>query len=162
MLGKLKYLIAIIILGAGFHCCVKKKTYSQSPQLEFKNFYPFQGDSADMVIGFSDGDGDIGKAAGDTTRNLWMNYYYKDTLTGKYVAWIDPFAPTSSDSLRTGYTIRKPADDYEGKPISGEVSVRIHKYRHSKKIKAVKYVIYMYDNKGNKSNVVTTPELFVP
>ena len=163
MRAKLKYLSVTILLAVVFHCCVKKKNYSQSPQIEFKNFYPYQGDSADMVIGFSDGDGDIGKEINDTTRNLWMNYYYKDSLTGQYVGYPDYSKPGPPfDTLRTGYTIRKPVDDYEGKSISGEVSVRIRKYRHYNQIKAVRYVIYMYDNSGNKSNVITTPELFVP
>ena len=159
MLKVIKYILIFTVLTGGLYSCVKKKTYSQSPQVEFKDFILFAGDSADMVISFSDGDGDIGKVAGDSTQNLWMNYYYKDTLTGKYRAYYDH---TNNDSLRTGYIIRKPSDNYEGKPISGEVAVRIGKYRHSVKIKAIKYVIYMYDNQGNKSNVLTTPELLVP
>jgi len=159
MFQKIKHLFLILALIAGFFACVKKKTYSQNPEIEFKSFLPFSGDSADMVIGFSDGDGDIGAKTGDTTKNLYLNYYYKDSITQKYVAFFDAF---NNDSLRTGYTIRKPSDSYEGKSISGEVSVRISKYRHSKKIKAIKYVMYMYDNKGNKSNIITSPELLVP
>ena len=162
MLKGFKYILILPALLSGFFSCVKKKTYEQSPQIEFKDFIPFTGDSADMVVSFSDGDGDIGKASGDSTQNLWINYYYKDSVTGKYVALPDQFSPGGSDSIKTGYIIRKPIDNYEGKPISGEVAVRISKYRHSKKIKALRYVIYMYDNKGNKSNVITTPELFVP
>jgi hypothetical protein len=159
MLRKIKYALIVTLIIAGVYSCVKKKTYSQSPDIEFKDFIPYTNDSADMVISFSDGDGDIGKALGDSAKNLWMNYYYKDSVTGKYRLYYDSFA---KDSLRTGYIIRKPTDNYEGKPISGEVSVRINKYRHSVKIKNFKYVIYMFDNSGNKSNVVTTPELLVP
>jgi hypothetical protein len=159
MLKKIKYALIVTLLIGGIYSCVKKKTYSQSPEIGFKDFIPFTGDSADMVISFSDGDGDIGREAGDSAKNLWMNYYYKDTLTGKYRLYYDA---SSNDSLRTGYIIRKPTDNYEGKPISGEVAVRISKFRHSKKIKNFKYVIYMIDNGGNRSNVVTTPELLVP
>lgn len=159
MLRKIKYILIFTALMAGIYSCVKKKTYSQSPEIEFKDFVPYQKDSADMVIGFSDGDGDIGRNQGDSTTNLWMNYYYKDTLTGKYRL---VYSPTANDSVRTPYIIRKPTDNYEGKSISGEVAVRIGKFRHSVKIKYFKYVIYMYDNKGNKSNVVTTPEFYVP
>lgn len=159
MFQKIKHLLLILALMACAYTCVKKKTYSQKPEIEYMNFTPFPGDSGDMVIGFSDGDGDIGAKVGDTTKNLYMTYYYKDTITLKYVAFFDAF---NNDSLRTGYTIRKPTDSYEGKPISGEVAVRISKYRHSKKYKAVKYVIFMFDSKGNKSNILTTPELLVP
>ncbi|HWY11498.1 MAG TPA: hypothetical protein VN026_09240 [Bacteroidia bacterium] len=159
MFQKIKHLLLILALIAGVYACVKKKTFSQKPEITYKSFTPFVGDSADMVIGFSDGDGNIGAAIGDTTKNLFMNYYYKDTISQKFVAFYDAFG---NDSLKTGYTIRKPSDSYEGKSISGEVAVRISKYRHSKRIKTIKYVIYMFDEKGNKSNVLTTPELTVP
>jgi hypothetical protein len=158
MFKGIKYILIFTVLISGSYSCVKKKTYEQSPQIEFKDFILFAGDSADMVISFSDGDGDIGKVAGDSTQNLWMNYYYKDA-TGKYRLY---YNASINDSVRTGYIIRKPSDNYEGKPITGEVAVRIGKYRHSTTVKALKYVIYMYDNKGNRSNVITTPELLVP
>jgi hypothetical protein len=57
--------------------------------------------------------------------------------------------------------VKAPEDSYKGKPISGEVSVRLQQLRHSKKIKNIKYVIYLFDAAGNKSNIVTTPELYV-
>lgn len=162
MFQKIKHLLLFLTLTVGVYSCAKKKTFSQSPIIEYKSFTPFVGDSADMVIGFSDGDGDIGKAQEDKTNNLFMTYYYKDTVTLKYVAFYNPLLPVGSDSLRTPYTIRKPSDDYSGKPISGEVSVRISQFRHSKKYKSIKYVIYMLDNGGHKSNILTTPELIVP
>lgn len=139
--------------------CIKRKTYSNTPEIEYKAFYPYPGDSADFVIKFNDGDGDIGTDDGDTTKTFYVNYYYKDTVTGKYVGYFSPFL---NDTLRTGYIIKKPSNEYLGKPISGEISVRLQQYRHSKKIKHVKYVTYLFDKKGKKSNVVTTPEITVP
>ena len=68
--------------------------------------------------------------------------------------------PNGCDTLRTGFIIKPPSDAYNGKPISGELSIRMQKFRHSKKIKHVKYVMYLFDAAGNKSNVVTSPELF--
>ncbi len=162
MNSKFKYLFLLAALLFIYNACVKKKTYSQNPEIEYKTFTPYlypNGDSAIMVIGFADGNGDIGKDVGDTTLNLFMTYYYKDSITQKYMAYYDPFF---SDTVRNGYTIRKPNDSYNGKPISGEVSVRINKYRHSKKIKDLKYIIYMFDNAGNKSNILSTPVLIVP
>src|SRR5438067_1186723 len=110
MFQKIKHFLLILTLIAGVYACVKKKTFSQSPEIEYKSFTPFTGDSADMVIGFSDGDGDIGNKTGDTTKNLYMIYYYKDTITQKFRAFYDPF---QNDTSRTGYTIRKPSDSYD-------------------------------------------------
>lgn len=152
----LKYLFLCALGLLLYTACVKKKVYSQTPEIEYKNFYAFQGDSADMVIGFNDGDGDIGS---ETTRNLFITYYYLDTVTGKYTGY---YNPTLNDTTRFTYTVKKPTDSYTGKSISGEIAVTLQQYRHSKKVKKLKYTIYLVDEAGHKSNVATTPELNVP
>ncbi|MDF2448876.1 MAG: hypothetical protein K0R26_1380 [Bacteroidota bacterium] len=151
-----------LLLGAcGFILisCVKKTSYPTVPEIEYQAFYPYAGDSADIQIKFTDGDGDIGGGETDSTRNFWVTYYYKDTVTQKYTAY---YIAQKNDTLRTGYAIKAPGDAYKGKPISGEVNVRLQQMRHSKKVKSLKYVIYLFDAAGNKSNVVTTPEISVP
>ena len=155
----LKYLLLFVTVGVFVYACVKKTTYAPTPEIEYQAFYPFVGDSADLQIKFKDGDGDIGVSASDSTRTLWVTYYYKDTVTQKYIGY---YRPLFNDTLRTGYIIKSPSDSYKGKPISGEISVRLQQLRHSKKIKNIKYVVYIFDKAGNKSNIITTPELFVP
>lgn len=139
--------------------CVKKTSYPTVPEIEYQAFYPYAGDSADIQIKFTDGDGDIGGSETDTTRNFWVTYYYQDTVTSNYTAY---YIAEDNDTLRTGYLIKAPGESYKGKPISGEVNVRLQQFRHSKKVKNVKYVMYLYDAAGNKSNVVTTPAIAVP
>lgn len=153
-----KYLLLFVIVSVVFYACVKKTTYPTTPEIEYYSFNPYIGDSADLQIKFKDGDGDIGVPETDSTRTLWVIYYYKDTVSQKYIGY---YRPLFNDTLRTGYIVKAPEDSYEGKPISGEVSVRLQQFRHSKKIKNVKYVIYLFDKAGNKSNVLTTPELTV-
>ena len=155
----LKYLLFFSLIAFFVFSCVKKTSYPTTPVIDYKAFYPFQGDSADLQIKFTDGDGDIGVADGDSTRTLWYTYYYKDSITHKFIAY---YRPLFNDTLRTGYIVKSPSNSYNGKPISGELSVRLQQYRHSKKVKNVKYVIYLYDAAGHKSNVITTPEISVP
>jgi hypothetical protein len=160
MFGKIKYILMMAGLMACFYACVKKKTFSQNPEITYKSFTPLLGDTAaELVIGFSDGDGDIGKEKEDKANNLFMTYYYYDTVTQNFHAFFSAF---TNDTVRIPYTIRKPIDDYEGKPISGEVAVKINQYRPTKTHKRIKYVMYLVDNANNKSNVLTTPELLVP
>lgn len=141
------------------YSCVKKNNYPTTPEIEYKDFYTFQGDSAYLQIKFKDGDGDIGVEDGDSTKTLFYTYYYFDTVVQKYHAY---YSSLFNDTLRTGYIVKTPTDNYLGKPISGEIGVKIQQYRHSKKIKKTKYVIYMLDRAGNKSNVITTPEYTSP
>lgn len=160
MITKIKYfLAAVVILGCVF-ACVKKKSFSQSPEIEFKSFTPYGNtDTADLVIGFSDGDGDIGKEKESKDYNLFMTYYYFNADSNRFTAFYSSFI---NDTLRLPYTIRKPVDDYNGKPISGEVAVKINGYRASKTHKRIKYVLYMLDNADHRSNLLSTPELNVP
>lgn len=154
-----KYLLLFVTVSV-VYACVKKTAYPTTPEIEFQALYPYVADSADLQIKFKDGDGDIGVSENDTIRTLWAIYYYKDTITQKYRAYTP--CPNNCDTLRTGYIIKSPNDSYKGKPISGELSIRLQQFRHSKKIKNIKYVIYLFDKAGNKSNVVTTPEIIVP
>lgn len=152
-------LLFLAFLIAGLYACVKKTNYPTSPVITYKDFIPFPGDSAILEIKFTDGDGDIGVKENDTTKTLFFTYYYKDTITQKYTAY---YSALFNDTLRTGYIVKSPSDEYSGKPISGEISIDVQQYRHSKKIKNIKYVMYLLDRAGNKSNVLTTPEIHVP
>jgi len=151
-----KHIYYFTILVFCLTSCVKKKSYSDIPIIEFKDFKPYTNQSGDLEIKFKDGDGDIGNEFSDSTLNFYAVYYYKDTITNKYRAYTP--CPNNCDTLRSGYIIRKPENSYQGKPISGEVSVRLQSFRHSTKIKHIKFVIYLFDNAKHKSNVVTTPE----
>ncbi len=152
------YLFIIILVSFGLYACVKKKSYPKVPEIEYKAFFPYIGDSADIQLKFTDGDGDIGVSDADTTKTLFIVYYYKDPVTQKFRAY---YSPIFNDTLRTSYIVRSPTDAYKGKPISGEVSVRLQQYRHSSTVKNLKYVVYLFDKAGNKSNIFTTPELIV-
>lgn len=152
------YLFITALVSAGLYACVKKKSYPKVPEIEYQAFYPYTGDSADIQLKFTDGDGDIGVSENDTTKTLFITYYYKDPVTLKFRAY---YSPIFNDTLRTGYIVRTPNGSYKGKPISGEISVRLQQYRHSSTVKNVKYVVFLYDKAGNKSNAFTTPELIV-
>lgn len=156
---RLKSILLIFLFTITYIGCVKKKGYPTTPEIEYKYFTPYVGDSADFSVKFTDGDGDIGVDESDTTKTLYVNYYYKDTITQKYIGYYNPL---TNDTLKTGYVVKKPSDAYKGIPITGEVRVRIQKYRHSKKIKNIRYVVYLLDAAGNKSNVITTPDFVVP
>ena len=152
------YLFILSSISLCLYACVKKTTYPKVPKIEYKAFFPYVGDSADLELKFTDGDGDIGVSESDTVRTLFVTYYYKDPVTSQFRAY---YSPIFNDTLRTGYIVRAPNDSYKNKPISGEVSVRLQQYRHSNIVKNLKYVVYMFDKAGNKSNVFTSPELIV-
>lgn len=157
-----KYLFVSTFAIFAVYSCVKKTTYPTTPEVKFSDFIPYVGDSADLKVRFTDGDGDIGVQENDSTRNFWYTYYYLDSASQKYRAYTI-YNPVTGidDTLRNSYIIKSPSDSYKGKPISGEISVRLQRFRHIRKIKHVKYVFYLFDEAGNRSNIVTSPEITV-
>ena len=154
-----KYLFLLVVVGLGTYSCIKKKTYPSAPEIEYKEFTPYVGDTADLVIKFTDGDGDIGVASGSSTQNLFVTYYYFNADSGRFTAY---YSSALGDTVRNGYIVTAPTTSYYGKPISGEFSVRLQQYRHSMTVKRLKYVVTLEDNAGNKSKPLTTPEINVP
>ncbi|MES2515335.1 MAG: hypothetical protein V4580_14375, partial [Bacteroidota bacterium] len=154
------YLFIAIVVMIICYSCIKRPNYPTTPTIEYKGFRAFSGDSADLQISFTDGNGDIGVGANDSTRTFWYTYYYKDSVNQPYTGYAYTNLTTNQrDTLRIGYVVRSPADSYKGKPISGEINIRLQQFRHLTEIKHVKYVFYLLDASGNKSNVVTSPEI---
>jgi hypothetical protein len=157
-LSLFKYIFFVGVFCIALYSCVKKTLYPVTPVIEYYSFTPYTDNSADIQVKYTDGDGDIGVANSDSTKTLWIKYYYKDTITQKYTGY---YRPLSNDTLITGYIVNEPTDSYKGKPISGDISVHLQQFRHSIKIKHVKYVIYLIDKAGNRSNVISTPEFTI-
>ncbi len=155
----IKILILASIVIASFSC-VKKKKFATTPEIEYKDFLLVDDQSAYLQVKFTDGDGNIFAKDGDTTKNFYYTYYYKDTVTQKYIAY---YSDIFQDTLRVGYIVKTPTDvTFKGTPISGDISIKLQQYRHAKKIKNIKYTMYLIDQDGNKSNVITSPEISVP
>jgi hypothetical protein len=154
-----KYLFLVVLASFFTYSCIKKKTYPTAPEIEYKDFLLYPGDTASLVIKFTDGDGDIGVSSTDSTQTLFYTYYYYDNDLQKFRAY---YSSSLGDTLRTGYVVRSPTDSYKGKPISGEFSIRLQEYRHSTDVKRLKYVVVLYDNAGHKSAPITTSEINVP
>ena len=65
-----KYLFIFSAASVITYACVKKTTYPTTPVIEYRDFIPYVGDSADLKLNFTDGDGDIGVNGNDSTRNF--------------------------------------------------------------------------------------------
>lgn len=117
-----------------------------------------------LTIEFKDGDGDIGLGKADTLDpflpgtefyyNMFVDYYeFIDTAFFQVTP--NPF---SDDTIR--YLYRLPDDiipTTNNKAIKGEIDLKINDLdpQHN----PIKFSIYIYDRKLNKSNVVESPSI---
>jgi len=136
---------AILLLLITSFSCLKKKAIGPNPEIDFLDFKyvgPVGFDSADFKISYIDSDGDL---FGEET-NFFMRIFAYDPDTDKYV----------SDTTLTR-TIRQPDNGYyEGKPIQGYIYLNEAEWRTDARPNIVRFDVYMKDQKGNRSNLVTS------
>ncbi len=159
------FVTAVAITG-----CVKEKQFPTEPVIEFQEFVKYVGnqntvDSADCIIKFTDGDGDVGMMQEDTVSppNLRMKYLYKNMVDGKFYPFDAIDSTTVLDTLFFDYRIPNLTPDGQYKALDGTIKA---KFRTSPVFfpghKVVKFEIILRDRAGNKSNVVTTNEINIP
>jgi hypothetical protein len=170
-------LLLLGFVGLFFYGCIKTQSIPTIPAIAYKDFIKFAKDSADMLITFKDGDGDIGANTGDTMSpygvngqyyyNMIMIYYYKD-IDGTYKRYHDPASKNPTDSFYVGYHIPFVTPTGQNKTLQGEIRARLNSPFYpvvgfQKPLHAlIRFEVYIYDRALNKSNVVTTPDIKVP
>jgi hypothetical protein len=160
-------LFFFIAIAASFAVtsCVKEKSFPPEPKIEFKNFISYNVDSADCIINFTDGDGDIGIAEGDTASkdDLTMKYLYLDTLTGNYLPYDYTPGTGGFDTLFYGYRVPDVTPKGQYKALDGEIKARLRSLPLYNPVhKKVKFEIQLRDRAGHLSNKVMTNEIVVP
>ena len=158
----MRILVLILFFVVIAFACVKKPTTSPIPVIEFKNFEAWQShgnDTAVMVIGYEDGDGDIFRDLTAHGPNLIATFYYLNSVTKQFTA-IKDFI--TNDTARITQTITQPIDaSYKGKSVRGDIYLPWSPSRSGDSVKIFKYTLFLVDEAGNKSNLVTTPTFTV-
>lgn len=141
-------LFATLLLSS----CVKEKVMDKVPVIGFAGFYAKDENTAYLTITYEDGDGDIFAEKGSKTYNFFALFYYKDS-NGNFIK--DASNPIVS-------VVERPSELSKDQPIKGEIMQTIIGWRSDVAYKNFRYEIYMVDQAGNKSNVLTTPEIVAP
>ena len=156
-------LFIVVIIGSGLTSCVKEKNFPVQPIIEFKNYVSYNLDSADCIIKFKDGDGDIGVMDGDTTTELKMKYLWKDTADGLFKPYDANLADTTFDTLFYSYRIPNLTPDGQYKALDGEIKAKLRSHPlYGLGHHTVKFEIRLTDRAGHVSNMVTTNDISVP
>ena len=151
------------ILTVGISSCVKEKKFPPEPKIEFVAFENYSKDSADCIINFKDGDGDVGIYSGDTVSgdDFKMKYFYKNAA-GNFVPYdSDPGTP-AFDTLFYSYRVPNLTPDGQYKALDGEIRARLRSTPlFSPFHDVVKFEITLRDRAGHISNIVTSSEITV-
>lgn len=150
--------IAVAFLATS---CVKEKNFPPEPSIAFVNYVKYGNDSADCIISFKDGDGDIGIVDGDTASedDFKLKYLYKDT-DGTFKPYDAIDSTTTMDTLFYGYRVPYITPEGQYKALEGTIKAKLRSHPLYNPTHAiVKFEIRLRDRSGHYSNIVTTNEI---
>jgi hypothetical protein len=148
-------IISLFFFALLMNACLEREEFSVVPEIKLLGFIPYQNtDSATLLIGFKDGDGDIGVRSNEVNPpyNFFLQYYEKQN--GVFVE-IEPTIP---------FYYRLPIINETGKdrPLQGEIEIGISFYYDlTSPYDTIKYTMYLVDRANNKSNVIEVPEMII-
>lgn len=162
-IGTAKVAGVILLGGVLFSGCLKTEEFPDTPAITFKSFN-FHGDSASLVIAFTDGDGDVGLDPSDNAPpydtasvhyfNLFLQESEKVNNVWHDVEFEEPIH----------YRIPRITPTGQNKALEGEIAVAIDPFPLfiTGNADTVRFSIEMEDRALNRSNKVFTSEIFVP
>jgi len=152
--------------------CKEKPVYPSQPVIAYKDFIrygsnPSDPDSVELVVSFTDNEGDIGLDQSDTfgifkRGNIYMDYLYWDTVgTGSdHWSYYDITQPDSVpfDTFKIAYRVPPvlPSGD-PAEPMKGLIYVKQKPF--IKVYNKIKYVVYLYDKALHRSDTIHTPAI---
>ncbi len=167
MKHKPKLLIIIVLAGILLYSsCKKPETYSPIPAIAYVSFAKIQNSQGIdqkgiLTFSFTDGDGDIGLSADDTTGafspgsqyyyDLFVTYYEKQN--GVYVPVVLP----ETNNLR----IPVVTPSGQNKSIKGTIDVNLFINNPTSVYDTIAYDVAICDRALHMSNKIRTPDIIV-
>ena len=136
----------VVSLLIFFFSCINPPEYSPIPEISFDSisttFLRAQQDSITIFIEFTDGDGDLGS-------EIIPNLFFTDSRTG----------------TEEGFKIPNITPEGNVKAITGIIAYTFPALYCSpppdRTLDTLSYGIYVVDRAGNKSNMITTPDIYL-
>ncbi len=159
-----KVALGIAFSGVLFVGCLKPEKFPDEPQITFKSFEQF-GDSASLIIAFTDGDGDVGLDASDNTPPFDTGTYYFNLFVDYSELRHGVWTPVEFD-LPLYYRIPRITPTGQNKALEGEIAVAIEPWPiigvpPAYPWDTVRFSIHMVDRALNGSNIVQSDAIKV-
>lgn len=164
-------LISLIIVVIALFSCSKEKDYPPEPVIEYKNFiYDNNAKEGNLIIGFTDGDGDIGLKPDqnyppyDSSSIYHYNFYIHifKKVNGTYLPFVIFNTSTQqNDTIVFKYRIQYIEPVSANGSLKGELNTKMDiglmlPYLNND---TVLFKAYIYDRALHKSNIINTSDL---
>ncbi len=160
----MKKVILIFISATLLWGCKKESNISKIPELKFKEYKIFGGDSLQVTVSFTDGDGDVGLNDEDTNgsfspssfafNNLFL--YYQVMSDDSSFNYFQYNIDGGVDSLKWRYRFKSITPAGQKKVLEGDITATLLAPYKWPTHTNYRYQIFLLDRALNKSNVVTS------
>jgi hypothetical protein len=153
--SKAKVSGAMLAVAVVLSSCLKTEEFPKEPHIEYKS-YVQHGDSSELTISFTDGDGDIGLGQGDTLApynpgSEWYHNFFVDYYKMVNGEWVMQDFP-----LPLYYRIPVITPTGQNKALQGDITVEISTLvlPADTTVDFVRFSIHIADRALHESNTV--------
>lgn len=170
MQTKVHYIFLLTTVVWLVSSCFKQEEYPLIPAVSFNDFIIHgANDSAEIIINFTDGDGDIGLLDSDTLApynfngenyyNLFLHYYEKNDTLG----WVKG-RDVNNNPIIFNFRLHPVLPYDQSKGIQGTIKYRFSLFYNvfSEQSDTIKYKFQITDRSLNKSNFSESSEIVIP
>lgn len=175
-INKANILILVLILGMLINSCRKFEEFPDIPEIEYDNFIVLVNQQTGitergvLIFSYTDGDGDLGLASGDTLPpynsegdyyyNLIIKYYEKQF--GEFVevpllSWNADSSYYDTLTFNSRFPVLTPETGNQA--IKGVFADTLFIYNPLSSFDTIKFKAFIYDRALNKSNEIETSEI---
>lgn len=159
-------LFAVLVMAFVLPACLPNSNFPDTPVIEYNGFTKKpKGDGTDstgiLSISFTDGDGDIGLAQGDTfpPYNFNSEYYY-NFFTRYYEKQDGEFVEVVLDPPNN-YRIPVLTPEGQNKSLEGDIQVELYINNPLSEYDTIMFEVWIVDRALRESNVIKTEEIAI-
>lgn len=147
--------------------CLPEPNYPDEPSIEFRSFESLPSGGRELIIGFTDGDGDVGLAQGDTVPPFCSSCAYHQNLHCEYQEWqngewVEISLDPSAGQIPFYYRVPPAEPTGQNPALNGTIAVNMPAWHLSSPFDSVRFRITLYDRSLNASNEVFTHAVLKP
>jgi len=147
--------------------CLPEPNFPDEPLITFQSFDLTPGGGRELVIGFSDGDGNVGLAQGDTLAPFCPACEHHQNLKCEYqewrdTAWVEIGLNSDAGQIPFYYRVPPVAPTGQNPAQSGTIAIDMNSWYLNSAYDSMRFRIQLFDRDLNASNEVFTPGALKP
>ena len=142
--------------------CLPEPNFPDEPIIEFQSFDLSAGGGRELVIGFSDGDGNVGLGQADTLAPFCPTCEFHQNLKCEYqewrdTAWVEIELNPDAGQIPFYYRVPPAAPTGQNPAQNGTISIDMNSWYLNSPYDSMRFRITLYDRDLNASNEAFTP-----